>query len=72
MIRWKQALRHDKLTPEPYGLISTCETYRIGKHIIDGKPVYSCFDGKTLLGRYQTGDEAKKAAQKAQKKNPED
>lgn len=74
MIRWKQALRPDK-TPEPYGLISVCENYRIGKAILPDKTVYSLFEGKSLLGRYPSGDEAKKAAQKAEKKvekNPED
>lgn len=81
VIRWKQALRPDKLTPEPYGLISTCENYRIAKAIMPDRTVYSLFEGKTLLGRYPTADEAKKAAQNAsirglqianEKKKPED
>ena len=53
----------------PYGLVSTCDRYRIGKAIIDGKAVYGLWDGFDLVGRYQAASEAK-AACNGQEKAP--
>ena len=55
MIVWRQL--------SPYGLISTCERYRIGKAIINGKPVYSLFSEFDLIGRYASASEAKQACE---------
>ena len=55
MIVWRQI--------SPYGLISTCDRYRIGKAIVGGKPVYSLFDGLDLIGRYASASEAKTACE---------
>ena len=53
----------------PYGLISACERYRIGKAIINGKVVYSLYSEFNLMGRYLTAGEAKQACE-AHKKAP--
>ena len=45
----------------PYGLISTCDRYRIGKAIVGGKAVYSLFSEFDLIGRYASASEAKNA-----------
>lgn len=53
-----------------YGLISTCERYRIGKYIIHGKASYALWDGFECLGRYASASDAKKAAVSRQKEAP--
>ena len=52
-----------------YGLISTCDRYRIGKAIIGGRAVYSLYSEFNLVGRYANASEAK-AACEAHKKAP--
>lgn len=61
-IEWRQL--------SPYGLVSTCDRYRIGKAIINGRTVYSLFDGLDLVGRYQTASEAKTACNGQEKAPP--
>jgi hypothetical protein len=61
VITWRQI--------STYGLISACERYRIGKAIINGRTVYSLFDGLDLVGRYPTASEAK-TARSGQEKAP--
>ena len=51
----------------PYGLISQCERFRIGKYICDGKPVYAAWDGFECIGYYASAADAKKAAITAKK-----
>ena len=54
MLVWRQL--------SPYGLVSACERYRIGKAIVGGTAVYSLYSEFNLVGRYPTADRAKKAA----------
>ena len=54
----------------PYGLVSTCDRYRIGKYIIDGKASYAAWDGFECIGRYASAADAKKAAVSAKKEAP--
>ena len=61
-ITWRQL--------SPYGLVSECERYRIGKAIIAGKVVYNLFDGFDLVGRYPTASEAKTACNGQEKAQP--
>ena len=51
----------------PYGLVSQCERFRIGKYICDGKPVYAAWDGFECIGRYASAADAKQAAVSGQK-----
>ena len=62
-ITWRQL--------SPYGLVSACDRYRIGKAIIDGRAVYSLFDGLDLVGRYASASEAKNACNGQEKAHGE-
>lgn len=58
-IAWRQL--------SPYGIVSTCEHYRIAKAIVNGTAVYSLFDGFNLVGRYPTASDAKTACEGQEK-----
>lgn len=47
-----------------YGLVSRCGWWRIGKYIVAGATSYGAWDGDTLIGRYQSADQAKAACEK--------
>lgn len=53
-----------------YGLLSTCDRYRIGKAIVGGKAVYSAWDGVNLVGRYASASDAKTACERKEKAPP--
>ncbi len=61
-IKWCQATRIDG-TREPYGLVSECLRFRIGKFIVLGKSCYGLWDGAKLVDWYSSADDAKKKAQ---------
>ena len=61
-IKWHQATRIDG-TREPYGLVSECLRFRIGKFIVLGNIVYGLWDGTKLVDWYSSADDAKKKAQ---------
>jgi hypothetical protein len=61
-IKWRQATRQNG-EREPYGLVSECLRFRIGKFFLLGKIVYGLLDGTKLVDWYSSADDAKKKAQ---------
>ena len=58
---WNRPTHNGK--PTAYGLVSSCERFRIGKFLLPQGTVYKLFDGLTPVGIYQTANEAKKTAE---------
>lgn len=69
-MKWNYASRPNG-EREPYGLVSSCERFRIAKAIVGSSTCYSLFDGNTLVFRYASPNQAKAMAEEILgEKNP--